>query len=86
MNYFYTLEINSLSVASFTNIFSHFEGGFMVAGNAVFLDLSGSYMTVFTLLKSIHLQFMSFSMCMWRRQWHPTPVPCLENPMDGGAW
>ena len=21
-----------------------------------------------------------------RRQWHPTPVPCLENPMDGGAW
>ena len=21
----------------------------------------------------------------WRRQWHPTPVPCLENPMDGGA-
>ena len=21
-----------------------------------------------------------------RRQWHPTPVLCLENPMDGGAW
>ena len=21
-----------------------------------------------------------------RRQWHPTPVPSLENPMDGGAW
>ena len=21
-----------------------------------------------------------------RRQWHPTPVSCLENPMDGGAW
>ena len=20
-----------------------------------------------------------------RRQWHPTPVSCLENPMDGGA-
>ena len=20
------------------------------------------------------------------RQWHPTPVLCLENPMDGGAW
>ena len=19
-------------------------------------------------------------------QWHPTPVLCLENPMDGGAW
>ena len=22
----------------------------------------------------------------WRRQWHPTLVSCLENPMDGGAW
>ena len=22
----------------------------------------------------------------WRRQWHPTPDSCLENPMDGGAW
>ena len=22
----------------------------------------------------------------WKRQWHPTPVLCLENPMDGGAW
>ena len=21
-----------------------------------------------------------------RRQWHPTPLLCLENPMDGGAW
>ena len=21
-----------------------------------------------------------------RRQWHATPVSCLENPMDGGAW
>ena len=20
------------------------------------------------------------------RQWHPTPVLCLENPVDGGAW
>ena len=22
----------------------------------------------------------------WRRQWHPTPVRLLGNPMDGGAW
>ena len=21
-----------------------------------------------------------------RRQWHPTPVLCLENPTDAGAW
>ena len=22
----------------------------------------------------------------WRRAWQPTPVYCLENPMDEGAW
>ena len=22
----------------------------------------------------------------WRRKWQLTPVSCLENPMDGGAW
>ena len=22
----------------------------------------------------------------WRRAWQPTPVFCLENPMDRGAW
>ena len=22
----------------------------------------------------------------WRRKWQPTPVFCLENPKDGGAW
>ena len=22
----------------------------------------------------------------WRRKWQPTLYPCLENPMDGGAW
>ena len=22
----------------------------------------------------------------WRRKWQSTPVYCLENPMDGGAW
>ena len=22
----------------------------------------------------------------WRRAWRPTPVSCLENPMDRGAW
>ena len=21
-----------------------------------------------------------------RRQWHPPQCPCLENPVDGGAW
>ena len=22
----------------------------------------------------------------WRRKWQPTPVSCLENPLDRGAW
>ena len=22
----------------------------------------------------------------WRRKWQPTPVFCLKNPRDGGAW
>ena len=22
----------------------------------------------------------------WRRKWQPTPVFCLGNPMDRGAW
>ena len=22
----------------------------------------------------------------WRRKWQPTPVSCLGNPMDRGAW
>ena len=22
----------------------------------------------------------------WRRKWQPTPIFCLENPMDGEAW
>ena len=30
--------------------------------------------------------FMYFLAIYQRRQWHPTPVLCLENPMDGGAW
>ena len=32
---------------------------------------------------SINSSALSF---LWRRQWHPTPLLCLENPMDGGAW
>ena len=22
----------------------------------------------------------------WRRAWQPTPVSCLENPINRGAW
>ena len=31
-------------------------------------------------------EFEWFYEDLWRRQWHPTPVSCLENPMDRGAW
>ena len=27
-----------------------------------------------------------FTFMLWRRKWQPTPVFCLENPRDGGAW
>ena len=27
-----------------------------------------------------------FTLMHWRRKWQPTPVFCLENPRDGGAW
>ena len=30
--------------------------------------------------------FYSCNLTSRRRQWQPTPVLCLENPMDGGAW
>ena len=27
-----------------------------------------------------------FTFMHWRRKWQPTPVFCLGNPRDGGAW
>ena len=27
-----------------------------------------------------------FTFTHWRRKWQPTPVSCLENPRDRGAW
>ena len=35
--------------------------------------------------------FLQCFKCLWchksqRKQWHPLQCPCLENPMDGGAW
>ena len=34
--------------------------------------------------KEIYISLLNLT-CR-RRQWHPTPVLLLENPMDGGAW
>ena len=30
--------------------------------------------------------FVPFGKIPWRRKWQPTPVFCLENSMDRGAW
>ena len=38
------------------------------------------------LLLAIPRNFVTYFLVTWRRQWHSTPVLCLENPMDGGAW
>ena len=27
-----------------------------------------------------------FTFMHWRRKWQPTPVSCLKNPRNGGAW
>ena len=34
---------------------------------------------------SINFNFYIALCNIQRRQWHPTPVPLPENPMDGGA-
>ena len=49
------------------------------------LDLSSSYMSVFILLKSIHLQLMGFSVCLCmlilgEGNGNPLQYSCLENP------
>ena len=37
-------------------------------------------------LDPIDIGLSTDSTTLQRRQWHPTPVPCRENPMDGRAW
>ena len=43
-----------------------------------------SYIPRIQLSTSVNLT--SYSTLIRRRQWHPTPVLLLENPVDGGAW
>ena len=33
-----------------------------------------------------HFSLSLFTFKHWRRKWQPTPVSCLENPRDRGAW
>ena len=46
------------------------------------LQFMGSLRVRHDLVTSISL----FTFMHWRRKWQPTPVLCLENPRDGGAW
>ena len=70
------MEINSLSVASFANIFSHSEGClfilFMVSSAVqMFLSLIRSHLSIFIFItlggesKEILLPFMSKSVCLF---------------------
>ncbi|KAM9691629.1 myotubularin-related protein 11 isoform 4-T4 [Dama dama] len=36
-------------------------------------------------VRSVVLQGTTRGKILWRRKWQPTPVSCLENPMDGGT-
>ena len=36
------------------------------------------------LLQSIN--FINFTVNLWRKAWHPLQYSCLENPIDRGAW
>ena len=41
---------------------------------------------VVIILQHIHTSNHDAAHICRRRRWRPTPVLCLENPMDGGAW
>ena len=59
-------------------ITASFHGSLVPSNLSQSLDVS---------LSSVILTVLNYtSQVCWRRQWHPTPVSCLENPMDGGAW
>ena len=44
------------------------------------------HLSLFRALAADSLTVKSLFLHSRRRQWHPLQDPCLENPMDGGAW
>ena len=71
MSCLYNLEINYLSVISFTIIFSHSEG-------CLFTLLIVFHAKAFNLIRSHLFTFVFISVTVgggsWRRQWQPTPL------------
>ena len=68
-----------------------FQHGNLGGGRHKHLEHSTRRHRDITFPTKVHLvKAMVFPVVMygldWRRQWHPTPYSCLENPMDGGAW
>ena len=68
------------------------SGGQILAASQKLVTLlkSDSHAVSFRFFLSLsaenHLSFELLQHGARRRQWHPTPVLCLENPMDGGTW
>ena len=84
MSFFYILEINPLSVVSFAIIFSHSEDCLFT-----FFIVSFVLQKLLSLIRAHFFTFVFislFTFMHWRRKWQPTPVSCLKNPRNGGAW
>ena len=54
--------------------------------NCLLLSHRGSPPPPIPSLKKKNLNLVNAYKHFRRRQWHPTPYSCLENPRDGGAW
>ena len=61
-----------LALSSLTQIMRHLT--FILLNSTVFIEHTSN------------IQFSAFYIMFWRRKWQPTPIFCLENAMDRGAW
>ena len=80
MSCLYILEINPLSVVSFSIIFSHPEGCLFTL-----LTVSFAVQELLSLIRS-HLFTFTFNFRYSEVNGNPLQCSCLENPRDGGAW
>ena len=80
MSCLYILEINPLSVVSFSIIFSHSEGCLFTL-----LTVSFAVQELLSLIRS-HLFTFVFNFRYSEVNGNPLQCSCLENPRDGGAW
>ena len=80
MSCLYILEINPLSVVSFSIVFSHSEGCLFTL-----LTVSFAVQELLSLIRS-HLFTFVFNFRYSEVNGSPLQCSCLENPRDGGAW